>query len=356
MTQPQAPKSFLLNAAAFMVIIWGLSAARSFLIPLLLAALLAFAMAPVTRFLRRFRLPEWASVLLTTLLVVVPLGALIYAAISEIQKLLADWPSLQSSLTGLAGKVASSTWGQRLHLDAYLDPTTGPAGSIDKSIGAALTIAFGGMLKILSSGAVLLLVIAFAVMMLAARSHLHRAAKKALAAYKGKGSEHLADEMAKLVQVFISAKLGITAVSAAAGWLIMAAFGVPHALLLGLFYGLLTWIPAVGMITALIPPIAFSVAVGKSGGEILALTGVLMLAWAIQDHVLTPKWLGDRLKLNFLATYLALFGGGVLWGPWGVVLGVPILGFMRIVIGTFKELEPVAFLISEDEPAPKKAS
>jgi hypothetical protein len=61
--------------------------------------------------------------------------------------------------------------------------------------------------------------------------------------------------------------------------------------------------------------------------------------------VITPKWVGHRLKLNFLATYLAFFAGGLLWGAWGMILSVPLLGLIRIACIASPTLRPWAFAL-----------
>jgi predicted PurR-regulated permease PerM len=104
---------------------------------------------------------------------------------------------------------------------------------------------------------------------------------------------------------------------------------------------------------ALAPIIAVSIGLGLSTGAILGSNLLLLGIWMVQDHILQPKWLGGRLRLNFFATYLALFIGEHLWGAWGMFLSVPMLGVLRIIFTASKDLRPLAFAMSEEEDPAK---
>jgi predicted PurR-regulated permease PerM len=93
--------------------------------------------------------------------------------------------------------------------------------------------------------------------------------------------------------------------------------------------------------------IAVGFASGKGIGAVLGIFLAIGAVWTIQDHIITPKWVGHRLKLNFLATYLAFFAGGLLWGAWGMILSIPLLGLIRIACSASPKLRPWAFALGE---------
>lgn len=340
--------SFLLQAAALVVVVWGLANARSFFVPLMLAALLAFAISPAVRLLRRWGVGEGIALALAALVVVAPMVGVIALTISEVQTLVSDWPRLSQNLLTAVAHLRDEPWVQRLHLDAYLDPTR-LKDVLGDYAGSGVTAMLGGLLHVLSAGTTLLLIIFFSIVMLASRKHLGKAAAQCVEAYHG-GSPDLVTDIADLIQIFLTARFGLTALTGVAGWLVMMFMGVHYAFVAGMFYGLMTWVPAVGLIFALIPPLALSVASGATSGHTALLLGLLLLVWGVQDHLLAPKWLGGRLKLNFLATYFALFVGERLWGAWGMFLSVPTLAVMRIIFAASPGMRPLAFLFSAEEP------
>jgi predicted PurR-regulated permease PerM len=64
-------------------------------------------------------------------------------------------------------------------------------------------------------------------------------------------------------------------------------------------------------------------------------------------QVLYPKLLGKRLALNPLAVTLALLFWGSLWGPWGLILALPITAMMKIVFDHVERLRPFGDWLGE---------
>ena len=356
---PTLGKSPLYVLGVVVVGLWGLHAASRFFIPVLLAALLAFLMAPVMRILRKMRLPEWACVVISALLIIIPLAGFIYLAVTQIQALVQDWPRLSGSLMRALSDFRRSSLAARLRLTRVLDPAI-LQSKAQTSVGTELRIALTSLEKILSAGSLLVLTIFFAVAMLASRRHLRLSCECLLSSYTSIESTETVSTMAKMMESFLVARTVIATGLGAASILILLGFGVPYSFLLGALLGVMTWVPIVGFFLGIIPAIAVGLASGKGFG---ALSGVFLAigaVWAIQDHVITPKWVGHRLKLNFLATYLAFFAGGLLWGAWGMILSIPLLGLIRIACTASPKLNPWAFALGEvddlrehaDQPGP----
>src|ERR1700722_14678376 len=82
----------LLISALLVIVLWGIAAAQSFLIPVCLAALLAFLMNPLVRGLKKRRVPLWVSVTISYFLLVLPLLAFLSFTVVEMQALVKDFP------------------------------------------------------------------------------------------------------------------------------------------------------------------------------------------------------------------------------------------------------------------------
>ncbi len=345
---PTPNRSPLYILGAIVVILWGLHAASGFFIPVLLAALLAFLMAPVIRILRKMRLPEWACVIASALLIILPLVGLIYLAASQIQALVQDWPRLNASLMRTLSDFRQSGLAGRLGLTRFLNPDI-LQSTAQNALGSEVKIALTSLEKILSAGSLLVLTIFFAVAMLASRRHLSRSCEYLLSSYTNIESAETVSSMAKMIESFLVARTVIATGLGVASTLILLGFEVPYSFLLGGFLGVMTWVPMIGFFLGIIPAMAVGFASGKSFGALLGVFLAIGVAWIIQDHVITPKWVGHRLKLNFLATYLAFFAGGLLWGGWGMILSIPLLGLIRIACGASPGLKPWAFALGEVE-------
>lgn len=124
-------------------------------------------------------------------------------------------------------------------------------------------------------------------------------------------------------QILLSIALGALATAAA------YVLGLRYALLLGLFAGLMEMVPYVGPILGAIP----AVLAGLSISPLTALQVVIAFAiiQQIENSILSPKLMGDRIGLHPLAVMLVLLGSGYLFGIWGLLLSLPVAGIARVI-------------------------
>jgi predicted PurR-regulated permease PerM len=69
----------------------------------------------------------------------------------------------------------------------------------------------------------------------------------------------------------------------------------------------------------------------------------------IQGWILEPLILGPHVKINPLATIIALVIGEILWGIPGIVLAIPMTAVLKIVCDQIPSLQPYGFLIGTIE-------
>jgi AI-2 transport protein TqsA len=148
------------------------------------------------------------------------------------------------------------------------------------------------------------------------------------------------------IRRYIATKLAISAVTGLLVWGILAMFGLHLAFLFGMPAFLLNFIPSIGSIIATFLPIPVAVAQFQDPWPILA---VVALPGAVQmsiGNVIEPKLMGDGVKLHPVAILLSLTFWGLLWGPVGMILAVPITATIRIVMLRFQTTKPVAELLA----------
>jgi predicted PurR-regulated permease PerM len=109
--------------------------------------------------------------------------------------------------------------------------------------------------------------------------------------------------------------------------------GLPAAIILGLFLGLLNIVPYLGAIVGLVTvlPVAY---IQPDGG--LPLVGLTLLVFAvvqtIESLLLTPKIMADRSGLHPAVVVISIFfWGAVLGGLIGMILAVPLSAFVATV-------------------------
>lgn len=347
------PKTQKLASAAFLVILlWGISAAQPFLVPVCFSALLAFLMAPMVRYLRRFHVPEWAALSLSAIVLLLPFAALCYGIFEQSQKLIRDFPRIVAQLDALITRAAQTSlanklgWSGGTNLSSLFERLASRAAD-------GIRVVMAGLGALLNAGSQTILILLFAILMTASRMHLRRSGERILAKYEALQGPAMLDEVTRLIERFLIARLLIVLLVGAADAAILVGFSIPYTLLMGAFLGLMTLVPVVGFIVGVIPPIVVSLALKNSFPVTVLLFCALFVMSIVEGNVLTPTMVGRSLNLNALFTFLGLLAGSLLWGIGGMFLAIPILAILRIAFAASPQLWPWAALLSEksDKPA-----
>ena len=124
--------------------------------------------------------------------------------------------------------------------------------------------------------------------------------------------------------VIIGVILGIS--STIAFWIL----GVPYFYVIGMISGVVSLLPYLGIVLAILPPVVVSMGALTAPG-FAAIVSLVAISHVIALNVLYPKIIGRRLQLNPLAVTLALLFWGWLWGAMGLLLAVPLTAAIKII-------------------------
>ena len=114
-----------------------------------------------------------------------------------------------------------------------------------------------------------------------------------------------------------------------------------YSLVIGCVTIFLSVIPYIGMF--LISFIAGLIAYFTSGGNLLACVIMVLMVQTVNfifDNYISPKIVGDSIGIHPLVSMFAMLAGGKLFGFWGLILGSPCAGVIKIFM---MKLYPVLF-------------
>jgi predicted PurR-regulated permease PerM len=114
--------------------------------------------------------------------------------------------------------------------------------------------------------------------------------------------------------------------------------GVPLWAGIGLIAGFLGIIPYLGVISGLILALGFAALDGAGLGRLAGVGVVFAIAQVIEDYVLTPRIIGDKLELHPMLVFIALIIAGDLFGLLGLVLAIPVMAVIKVLIRFLDEL------------------
>ena len=126
----------------------------------------------------------------------------------------------------------------------------------------------------------------------------------------------------------------------------MGFWGLPYFYFLGIISGFVSLVPYLGIVMAVLPPLAAGLGTVKDSGLIIIVATVLGLH-LFAMNVLYPKVIGRRLQLNPLLVTISLLLWGWLWGAMGLILAVPIMGVLKIICDNVVALRRFGDLMGE---------
>lgn len=136
---------------------------------------------------------------------------------------------------------------------------------------------------------------------------------------------------------------------------LFTAYDLRHTGLLILFGALITIIPYIGPFISGTVPILFLIIFGGTTGEIISFTIIIVIIQLIESYVLEPLIIGSEVEQSPLFIILAIMLGGMIWGPAGLILFVPIFSILKILFDHTKGLEPVGFLVGYERPGSEES-
>lgn len=332
-------KDILVTLAAFVIIISGIKAAESILVPILLSAFIAIICSPPYLWMQKKGLPKLLAIVLIILifLVVIFLFALLIG--TSIADFTSKLPQYQLKLERQTQIII--TWlieEKILEPDFRLTSAINP-GSILSIIGDTLNQLSG----LFTTGFLVAFIVVF---MLLELSSIPLKLKKMFdnSENKLRRSEVVYHNINK----YIGIKTIISLITGILVYLLLLFIGVDYPLLWGILAFAFNYIPNIGSIIAAIPPILLAIIQFGFIEALWVLIGYLVIN-TIMGNIIEPKFMGQGLGLSTLVVFLSLIFWGWLLGPVGMLLSIPLTMTIKIVLDSSEETKWLAILLGSEK-------
>jgi predicted PurR-regulated permease PerM len=120
--------------------------------------------------------------------------------------------------------------------------------------------------------------------------------------------------------------------------------GIPSAVSLGVAAGVLELVPAIGPLTALL------IACSQAPDRVLAVVVFLTALRILQDYVIYPRLIRRGMHLSTPAVIGTIWIGAVLGGAAGVILAIPVAGFLSVSLRHWREYRDIEQLVRAAPP------
>ncbi|MCB0687904.1 MAG: AI-2E family transporter [Saprospiraceae bacterium] len=124
--------------------------------------------------------------------------------------------------------------------------------------------------------------------------------------------------------------------------------GLPNAIYFGVLASLLTFFPYIGIMMGGLAAVIVALTTFDSLWYPVGVVMILGVVQYLEANIIFPMVVGHQLKLNTLATLVAMFIGGIIWGGAGLILFVPFAAVLKILADRVTGLKSLAVLLGPD--------
>lgn len=343
-------------------------------LPLAVALLLTFALAPIVSALRKLSIPRTVAVIITVTVAFIAIALFSFMVASQVSSLAQNIPTYQANIIekvrslkdsadsgGIFERITQAVERVGAELSARADQQTTsqqepmPVEIVDRQSAIYLLINF--VVPLLSPFATAGLVIVVVIFMLLEREDL----RDRFIRLVGTGDLHRTtqalQDAGRRVGQYLLMQLIINTTYAVPITIGLWFLGIPNAVLWGLLSLVLRFVPYIGPAIGMILPLFLAVAVTPGWTTVLWAAALFLVMELFINNVMEPWLYGSRTGLSPLAVIVAAIFWTWLWGPVGLVLSTPltvclvVLGrhvpqfeFLDVLFGNEPVLEPHARL------------
>jgi predicted PurR-regulated permease PerM len=376
--------SGLLTLMVSVVVLAALYVGRDVFLPVVMAILLAFVLAPFVDLMRRWHFGRVPAVIVAVLVTLGIIGSLAGIIGFQVAGLATDLPRYQSTIRDKVGSLREGSMGRLPELlkdfgrqldqavaehppeappapppnEASLPPSASPAPEPPRPLPVEVhepdptpaQLARNVLLPLLAPLATTGIVFVVLVFVLLQREDLRDRMIRLFGSSDLHRTTAAMDDAARRLSRYYLIQLGLNAafgVIAAVGlWLI----GVPSPLLWGVFAALMRFVPYIGSFVAAAPPILLAAAVDPGWSMALMTLMLYLVGEPLMGHVIEPLVYGQSTGLSPFAVVISAIFWTWVWGPVGLLIATP-LTLCLVVLGRHVERLEFLDVLLGDRPA-----
>lgn len=370
--------SGLLTLAVGVVVLAALYVGREVFLPVVMAILLAFVLAPFVDVMRRWHLGRVPSVIIAVVVTLGIIGSLGTVIGFQVAGLASDLPRYQSTIREKVGSLREGSLGRFPALlkdfgrqidKAVAEAPPEPASSAPSAPAAQAPeeprpmpvevhqpdptpaqMTRNVLLPLIEPLATTGIVFVVLVFILMQREDLRDRMIRLFGSSDLHRTTAAMDDAARRLSRYFLIQLGLNAsfgVVAAAGlWLI----GVPSPLLWGVFAALMRFVPYIGSFMAALPPLLLAAAVDPGWSMALMTLALFAIGEPMMGHVVEPVVYGQSTGLSPFAVVISAIFWTWMWGPVGLLIATP-LTLCLVVLGRHVERLEFLDVLLGDRPA-----
>jgi predicted PurR-regulated permease PerM len=364
--------STLIGLSTFLLTILILRWGKPILMPVALAILLTFLLAPLVKSLRRLKISQPLAVIIAACFVFSVLTGLLWTLGHEMTRLASGLPEYKGNirqkiedldlasrgspvqkvrriLQELRGDLKSKTANSERSAHVS-EPVPKPVPVVVQNENPldnwVVPSALGSFIDVVGTGALVLVLVIF---MLLHRLELRNRLIRLAGSERLPTMTHALDEAGARISRYLLMQTMVNTSYGVVVGIALFVIGLPYALLWAFMAGLLRFIPYVGAWLGAIFPLALALASFPGWYSVVLVAGVFVVLETVNNMLVEPLLYGHSAGVSQVALLIAVAFWTWIWGPIGLALATP-LTVCVVVLG--KYVPAIAFLhvLMGDEP------
>ena len=333
-------KILLFFSLSFLLLFYG----KPFLVPFLIASLLAMLVLPLCAWLEK-HMKKGFAILISVLVLLAAICLIVGVFAWQVSDISSRSAEIQKNITERveqAREFITTTLGisEQKQQQIIQQQQQSSTGRVSRML-TGLASSFGGFLTNF------IIVMVYIFLFLLYRTHLQRFVLKLVPKAEQGNAQSIMHDVRQVSQKYLTGlalMIGCLWVMYGIGFSIV---GVENAIFFAILCGLLEIVPFVGNLVGVGITLLMTLAQGGSSSMLIGILVTYGLVQFTQTYLLEPLVVGREISINPVFTIAGIVGGELLWGIPGMILALPLLGIIKIICDHIEPLKPFGYLIGD---------
>ncbi len=338
----------LLTGIFILALVYALYFARDFVMPVVLAFLLALMLTPIVRFLKKRGVPEALSATLLVLMSVLALASAGYFLSGPVVQLANEAPDIGRRVTERLSEFRHP-FEKFMAVSQEVEKVTETAREpgVQRVVIAQPGIVSQAAGNLLSAGTTAAITFVLSLFLLASGTMFY---EKIIQSFTRLSEKKRALRVVYDVEREISRYLlTVAIINAGLGTAIglgLWALGMPNPAVWGVAAAALNFLPYIGALATILLVACISLITFDTLSYALLPPLFVVLCNIIEGQLVTPLIVGRRLEINAVAIFIAVAFWSWLWGFVGALIAVPLLVIFKVFCDHFESWNSVGNFLS----------
>lgn len=344
----QFQNSFLFKATYWLLfiilLVYSLTAAQEFIVPLLIGILLAFLLYPIASFLERKGVPRILANLISIIFGIAVIAGALYFIYTQLNTFIEDFPELREQAKDNVKAIEQSI-AEQLPISGELEN-----GWLRDFIAQAFN--FGdeffkeAFTTTASTATKIGLMPIYVFFLLYYRNKFAEFILQLTPSDQHPATKKILLEISSVTKHYMGGITIVVLILCVLNTIGLKIVGIQYAMLLGVISAMMNFIPYFGTLIGGAFPLIVSLITEDSPQYALGVIILFIIIQFLENNILTPNIVGSNVRINPFFTILTLIIGGFLWGIPGMFISIPYMAMFKILCENIESMKPFAFLLS----------